>query len=450
MSTNHLPPPPPQHIPSSLLIIGSGVFGLTTALTLSTRHPQTPITIVDRHSLFPSSLSPDAASIDTSRILRADYADEVYASLAGEAIAKWAQGFGDVWWRCGMALVHNVDDHIHEYVEKSRENVTRLCGPDAVRSIDSVEDWKEIPGAGSQGGGVPVAGEWKGYLNRGSGWADAEEAMMVVLEQCRARPNLTMRSFVVKELIYDDTHKRVLGVRNEEEQEVCAELTILATGAWTGGLLDLSGRALSTGQTMAYLSLTPEEEARLRDMPVVLNLSTGWFTFPPRNGLLKIATHTLGYLNTQEITLGGKGKVEVVEVSVPRTSVTNPGEDVPQEAEEALRAGLRKLLPELADRPFSKTRICWYTDTPTSDFIIGHHPDIAGLFMATGGSGHAFKFLPVLGEKVADAIEGRLEKVLQNKWRWREGVVDIREAKGDGSRGRSVRKELAALLQSSL
>lgn len=55
---------------------------------------------------------------------------------------------------------------------------------------------------------------------------------------------------------------------------------------------------------------------------------------------------------------------------------------------------------------------------PKGDFIITHHPSYAGLFLATGGSGHGFKFLPVLGEKIVDAIQGRLDPELQELWAW--------------------------------
>lgn len=52
-------------IPSSILIVGSGVFGLTTALSLarSPYYAKSSITVVDR-SEFPAE---DGSSIDTSR-----------------------------------------------------------------------------------------------------------------------------------------------------------------------------------------------------------------------------------------------------------------------------------------------------------------------------------------------------------------------------------------------
>jgi sarcosine oxidase/L-pipecolate oxidase len=38
--------------------------------------------------------------------------------------------------------------------------------------------------------------------------------------------------------------------------------------------------------------------------------------------------------------------------------------------------------------------------------------------MATGGSLHAWKFLPLLGEFVVDSMEGKLSENIRHKWSW--------------------------------
>ena len=54
--------------------------------------------------------------------------------------------------------------------------------------------------------------------------------------------------------------------------------------------------------------------------------------------------------------------------------------------------------------------------------------------MATGGSGHAFKFFPVIGEKIVDAIECRLDPELRGLWQWRAQPVEDFVGTEDGSR----------------
>ena len=43
--------------------------------------------------------------------------------------------------------------------------------------------------------------------------------------------------------------------------------------------------------------------------------------------------------------------------------------------------------------------MCWYTDSLDNSFVIDYVPGYGdSLFVASGGSGHGFKFLPVLGK----------------------------------------------------
>lgn len=53
--------------PSTVIIVGAGIFGLSTALAVSRRHPGCSVTVVDR-------LTPpveDGSSVDTTRCIRA-------------------------------------------------------------------------------------------------------------------------------------------------------------------------------------------------------------------------------------------------------------------------------------------------------------------------------------------------------------------------------------------
>lgn len=48
-----------------------------------------------------------------------------------------------------------------------------------------------------------------------------------------------------------------------------------------------------------------------------------------------------------------------------------------------------------------------YTTTPDEHFVLAKHPDHANVTVACGFSGHGFKFVPVIGEVLADlAIDG--------------------------------------------
>ena len=77
--------------------------------------------------------------------------------------------------------------------------------------------------------------------------------------------------------------------------------------------------------------------------------------------------------------------------------------------------------PSLADAPVVYMRVCMYCDTHDGHFWIARDPEREGLVVAAGDSGHGFKFAPVLGEIIADALEER-DNPLLDKFRWRPEV----------------------------
>jgi sarcosine oxidase / L-pipecolate oxidase len=94
---------------------------------------------------------------------------------------------------------------------------------------------------------------------------------------------------------------------------------------------------------------------------------------------------------------------------------------VTPEEENNLRDFLSGTFPALLSAPIVYTRICFYCDTHDGHFWIAPDPERPGLIVATGDCGHGFKFAPILGEIIADAVEGRDNPLLQ-KFRWRPEV----------------------------
>jgi sarcosine oxidase/L-pipecolate oxidase len=421
-------------LPSSILIIGSGVFGLSTALALATRpsFKNSRITLLDR-SPFPSL---DGSSVDTSRIIRADYSDPAYAALAASAQEFWRQqGDSDLggqgrYSECGLVLVADKGKQGEKYVRESLENVRKLSGSQSEGTIRELKTRKDIEKAVGTGGG---SGHW-GYINPQSGWADAEEGMKYVRRKAESTGRITFLTGEVTSLLFSPNKRRVLGAKLKDSTSLLADLVILATGAWTPSLIDLRGRATATGQVLCYLSLSAAEQERFAKMPVLLNMSTGLFIIPPSNRILKVARHSYGYSNPASIPNPNPEEEGKIEVSIPRTTRDDPNLWIPEEGERACRQALREMIPELGERPFVKSKICWYTDTPEGDFLICYHPRYEGLFLATGGSGHGYKFLPVIGARIVDCMEGRCSVEFKRKWAWREERVESVVTE-DGSRG---------------
>ena len=77
----------------------------------------------------------------------------------------------------------------------------------------------------------------------------------------------------------------------------------------------------------------------------------------------------------------------------------------PEEGEQVAEL-IRPLLPSLPGT-LLRAIACLYTTTPDHHFVIGRHPEHENVAIACGFSGHGFKFVPVVGEILADlALEG--------------------------------------------
>ncbi|KAI5858505.1 fructosyl amino acid oxidasesarcosine oxidase [Tricharina praecox] len=420
--------------PASILIIGSGEFGLTTALSLALRptFSSTTITLLDRLP-FPAA---DGSSIDSSRIVRPDYSDAAYARLCHEAQTIWRgadathplHGIGADGRYTETGLVLTAEEGGMAYVDASYATVAKLLPELGVKcELELLETREDVGRVCRTGGGALGV---RGYANWTSGWADAEGAVRFLRAAVEKTGRVTFGTGEVVGLVEEGG--KVVGVRLKGGVEFRAELTVLATGAWTPGLVDLSGRSVATGQVLGYLPLSTEEWESVKEMPVVFNLSTGIFVIPQHTDhVLKIARHASGYLNPTTITDATTGTTRIV--STPRTVVTDPGLEAPAEAKAAFSATLSSLVPQFSGKQLSSTRLCWYNDTATGDFIVAYHPTKAGLFLATGGSGHAFKFLPVIGGHIVDILERKADARFASKWGWPSGAVEV--VTRDGSRG---------------
>ena len=89
--------------------------------------------------------------------------------------------------------------------------------------------------------------------------------------------------------------------------------------------------------------------------------------------------------------------------------VTNPLEvDREQDAEEErrVRSFLTQNLPGVSGT-VTDHAVCMYTMSPDEHFIVDRHPNHPNVVFAAGLSGHGFKFVPVLGQALADlSVDG--------------------------------------------
>lgn len=306
-------------------------------------------------------------------------------------------------------------------MQKSLANVKRLghtigsrsSGADVsvLSSRADIETLIRQP-AGHSGNGA--SGDF-GYVNWRGGWADAEAGMRRLREKCSSISRIEFVTAQAKHLLFEGS--AVQGAVLTNDNTIRVDLTILAAGAWTPSLIDLRGIASATGQILTYLPISDEEQEILGQNPTILNESNGMFIITPSKNLLKVARHGYGHANPVTIP-HPEDPSQTITVSVPQTSWDEPNPLLPEEGVDACRHFLKETFPAFADRPFSHGRLCWYTDTAKGDYIVSYHPKYTGLFVTTGGSGHAYKFLPVIGEKIVECILGNTPEDFREKWKW--------------------------------
>ena len=473
--------------PGHIIICGSGVFGLSTLYELLQRpryehtrfvllSPSLPSTLARVHTgltrTTPGGDHDLIASVDTSRIIRADYADPDTAALAREAQTLWRGEWGaeQRYHESGLLLTADEGTSVAAYAKKALENGRQSGDSPWIQGLNnSAEVAGAMRGRSEDARGIGDVG----YLNARSGWADAGAGMELLLkkvvELSKGRRVKFVRAAATR-FYQNKATKQVRGVQTSAKEILPVDLTIVATGAWTPTLIETAGVASARGQCVAYVDITADEAERLKDIPVHLNLSSGCFLFPPNKRAdgggweIKVARHSYGYSNLVDIPPRTEDRLLPTERT--RASVPTFPDTLPPADEKMLLDFLASALPILREaepdpsvkHPTSshgmsrrriRSRICWYLDTHSGDYLVCPHPQSSGsLFLATGGSGHAFKFLPALGKHIVDVLDGTDEKLKggawTRRWAWPERQKEDEVWCQDGSRAGQPGRELRA------
>jgi glycine/D-amino acid oxidase-like deaminating enzyme len=370
-----------------VLVVGGGIFGTAGALALARRGHA--VTLLD-----PGPLPhPNAASTDISKVIRMDYgADRLYMSLMESAIAGW-RAWNDAWERplfheTGFLLLTRGEMQPGEY-EYESFGLLQARGHRPER-LNAVELAERFP---AWAHGVYT----DGYFNPEAGWAESGEVVRQ-LHLMAANEGVAIREGTqVTDLISRSGHIRGVIAANGRNLE--GDSVVVAAGAWTPKLLPwLSDRIRPVGQPVLHFRADPVEAYRPPSfVPWAADIShTGWYGFGAlQDGTLKIANHGPG-----------------------RQLAPDAPRQVDSQAESMFREFLAESLPSLAEAELIGTRLCLYADTWDGDFYVAGDPDRPGLVVASGGSGHGFKFAPVLGDLIADAVEGRKDQAA-DRFAWR-------------------------------
>ncbi|PSN64127.1 FAD dependent oxidoreductase [Corynespora cassiicola Philippines] len=438
-------------------IVGAGVFGLSTALHLGKRGYRN-VAVFDKQpydeTLYSYMKGCDGASADINKIIRSAYGSQVeYQEMGLEAIDQW---------KAWNEEISKADDLLFDLQKTdclfhNSGNLTIVDGdtlpPFELATIKAMEenghkdtqlvtaDPRHVAIAETKGLGFAMdpfgrrktGKHFLGVLDSSGGHAVADKACRFALHKARQYGATFVLDSTAGAFVSFTTSSsgQVTGIKTKDGKTHEAELTIMACGGWTPSLLpQLDGLCETTGGSVIIYKiprssplwdkLSPERfpswSWKIRD-----GAEGGLYGFPrDERGNLKIGYRGTKYTNPQ-IQPDGKER----SVPITRWSGSETGFElkaIPAQATTTVQKFVHEYLPEMVAEGIevALTRMCWYTDSFDNHYVVDHAPGHKGLFVATGGSGHAFKYLPNLGKWVVDIIEQvNVDRPAIKAWKWR-------------------------------
>ncbi|KAK0205686.1 FAD dependent oxidoreductase [Armillaria fumosa] len=434
-----------------VIIIGGAVAGLSTSLHLA--RAGVDVTVLDYQPYEENGYAPskgcDAPSADVNKVFRCWYGKETeYQHLAFAAREEWFQWNRDIAATPAEDLPPSLTPNTELlYLSGVLRLPSTESSPLSKFDLDSLETL--TPEQRSRAHILSEGGDLGGESRRvravnwnGDGLLDLNGGFTRADKACAYAKYLAGKAGVkfilgpekgkVVEIIkeYKDGEKKATGVKTKDGVIHSGDLIIVATGGWTPSLLPETADRLETtaGSVMLYQFPPKEQEPELWSKYSPENfLVWVWglsgaspignvYGFPiTEDGLFKVGYRGLKYTNfTDHPSEPG------LRISVPKTRYTEIKETrIPLVSVELIKDTLRKLFPDIVEKAtVASTRLCWYCDSLDNNFLIDYVPGYGKcLFIVSGGSGHMFKFLPNLGEKVIDVL---LEKETEytKLWEW--------------------------------
>jgi len=255
---------------ASHIIVGAGVFGVSTAYHLIKKYPGASVTLVDRDAFDADSRV--AASWDWNKVVRADYDDIVYCQLGLEAqdIFKtdplWKPYFHEtgIYWMCRT-----------DYAQDVVDNYKKL-GRDADLAAVPIDEARKMYGGLFDDADYTDVKEV--LVNKTSGWAAAGDCLRAVTREA-LKLGVKYVKAEVATLEFDD-RGRCCGLKTAKGDTLTASHVTLCTGAYTPKLLELSAessgltdlragqRIVAGGITTGLTLLDDESYKRFAPMPV--------------------------------------------------------------------------------------------------------------------------------------------------------------------------------------
>lgn len=388
------------------LILGCGVWGLSTAWWIIKDQPDAKILCLDKWEV-PSL---DSAGYDINKVISAKYGSDLdnYTSLL--AFEAWENPiFKAVYHKTGMLGVADDNPEALEYVTKAYNKRVENNYGENVEWCENIQSLvRKFPLLKDSN----ISG-WKGYFDALGGWVHASKAMKIIYEECLKKgvkfkfgDSGTVSGLEIRE-------GKLVSVKCEDGSLQVAPKIIMCLGAYTELFLDMNKQTTAKCWSLVHLKVSPEEARSMRNSPILFNFQRGFFFEPDENLCVKVVNEFPGFTNYEKVADGRT-------ISVPRSNGIHPNETIPDKCRDSIRDFLKRAVPFLADREFVYEKLCWCSDSNDKRWIISRHPQFKNLTVATGDSGLGFKMLPIIGSFIKDVSDGTsLPEVVGDYWSWK-------------------------------
>ena len=346
---------------SSIVVVGGGIVGVMTALTLQRRGER--VTLVDRWEPGHSR----ASSTDYNRVIRAiSGRDEFYTRWARESRNRWlelqAETGQNLMYECG-ALILATEGHC-DWEDATSETFDRVGVP--YYRFDRQEIETRFPQ-------FRVDDISYALFEPEAGMLMAHRCVITALSLFRAAGGIVRRGRVTT----DAAERPMLDGRPLE-----ADLIIVATGPWMADMFPRTIKPISTivGVNVLFHS-TPDgsEEFDMSRMPCWIDHGQGSFGIPSSEGC------------------GVKAAVVIPD----KIDLDNDERLIRKNTLHRTRSYIRHRLPGLIGEKVVDSKFNQVILTPDTHFVLDWHPEHENVLFAGGCSGHLFKHAPVFAEYAA-------------------------------------------------
>lgn len=364
---------------ASTVVVGGGIVGAACAFFLADRGEE-DVVLLERATLGSGTTKGGLGGI------RHQFTDELDVRLSLMSTEFWRE-FGSF-----TGSVHEFMENGYLFLAQTRDGLAQLKEPLSlyerlglpVEMLDREQIEDLVPGIRTD----DLAG---GRICARDGYGDPQTALAGFAAAGLLGGVRFFENTEVAEIRREGG--RVTGVRTSRG-DISAERVLLATGCWTSQLAATAGVGVPIWPYRRSI-MESQPIPQLVGIPLVIEWESG-FHFRPKDGRQRFAMPNL-------TTDGG---IEKGPTAPPASfdGLAYPPLEVPVSLEPWVRARAAWRHPAFEDLEIASRWSCYYEMTPDDHPVVGRIPEVEGLYVAAGFSGHGFMHTPAIAQLVVEEM----------------------------------------------